>query len=210
MVAFFFWWGSTEITRIKGRGEFLCPTCGVLRPYRRRVVRRFFTLCSIPLFATQTLADHIECEICLGAVPPTALSGRPREPGGPQGAEPRQALLELLALVVCSGVGNAHSKLKAAVRAAAAFPGMEVREADMLRVCERVRSGGPYAVMHLPSAAGILTDADKRAFLQCAILVAVETKHLEKEWPTILAAARLLGLTPEQTSAILRDLRAGE
>lgn len=58
-------WGSRGKTTEVGTGQFFCPRCQCLRKYVRKDVGRYFTLYFIPLFKTSTVAEYIECQVCL-------------------------------------------------------------------------------------------------------------------------------------------------
>jgi hypothetical protein len=60
-----------------GAGQFHCPACGTLRPYKHRRIGRYFTVYFIPLFQIEKLAEYIECQVCHHVYPPEILHNKP-------------------------------------------------------------------------------------------------------------------------------------
>jgi hypothetical protein len=71
---FIIWWGSKAVEDQIGTGTFLCPHCCSETPFSRRKIARYFTLYSIPIFATDTLDDFVRCGSCHSAFPPGVLA----------------------------------------------------------------------------------------------------------------------------------------
>jgi len=74
--------GTTGVTYPKGGGSFRCPACARERPYRRKRIRRFFTVYFVPLVPLDLIAEFVECRACrgrfkvavIGTAPPTGCS----------------------------------------------------------------------------------------------------------------------------------------
>ncbi len=56
--------GTRGITLTGDAGDFFCPSCNDSHQYKRRKVRRFFTLYFIPLIPLDLLGEYIECQTC--------------------------------------------------------------------------------------------------------------------------------------------------
>jgi hypothetical protein len=57
-------WGSKGKEKTMESGQFLCPCCRCLRPYKHKKISKYFTLYFIPLFETKNLGEYIECQVC--------------------------------------------------------------------------------------------------------------------------------------------------
>ena len=65
-----------------GTGEFYCPACGDMRPYKRKRIGRYFTVYFIPVFQIEKLAEWLQCEVCQKVFPIEVLQHAP--PPNPQ------------------------------------------------------------------------------------------------------------------------------
>ena len=66
------------------RGEFSCPQCKKVRPYRYFQVPTYFTFLAAPLFKNGLVADYIECFYCKRQFAPSGVSLSPAEPNVPR------------------------------------------------------------------------------------------------------------------------------
>jgi hypothetical protein len=66
-------WGSRGKERELAKGEFFCPKCSDLRPYKQKRVSKYFTLYFIPLFETKNLGEYVECQVCSAGYDPQIL-----------------------------------------------------------------------------------------------------------------------------------------
>jgi zinc-ribbon family len=57
-------WGSRAKENVRATGEFYCPRCNETRTYKHKRLQRYFTLYFIPLFATSTIVEWVECLHC--------------------------------------------------------------------------------------------------------------------------------------------------
>lgn len=45
-------------------GEFYCPKCETLRPYKRKRRGRYLSLFFVPLIEVQKRGEYVECQVC--------------------------------------------------------------------------------------------------------------------------------------------------
>jgi hypothetical protein len=57
-------WGSKVREKEIVRGQFFCPACCDLKPYKCKKISKYLTLFSIPLFETQKLSKVVDCQVC--------------------------------------------------------------------------------------------------------------------------------------------------
>ena len=70
-------WGSRSREKEISSGQFYCPNCDTLRPYKFKRVGKYFTLYFIPLFETQKLGEYVECQYCHQTFEPKVLNYKP-------------------------------------------------------------------------------------------------------------------------------------
>lgn len=58
-------------------GQFNCPKCATLRPYKLIRVVNYFTLYFIPLFKTKKGREYVECQYCHQTFKPEVLDYKP-------------------------------------------------------------------------------------------------------------------------------------
>jgi len=57
-------WGSKGRRVTTAKGQFYCPGCRAMRPYKKKKAAKYFTLYFIPLFATENYGEYVECQTC--------------------------------------------------------------------------------------------------------------------------------------------------
>jgi len=66
-------WGSEGNGKENSQGQFFCPKCNLLRPYKHKQISKLSTLYFIPLFETKDLGEAVECQVCQNGFDPRAL-----------------------------------------------------------------------------------------------------------------------------------------
>ena len=66
-------WGSKEREKELSQGQFFCPKCNLLRPYKQKPVSKTFTPYFIPLFETKNPSEAVECQVCESGFDPKVL-----------------------------------------------------------------------------------------------------------------------------------------
>ena len=67
-------WGSKARQTTGQVGDFFCPSCKADCRYTTIKWSRYFTLYFIPLFPTETLSTHVQCNTCRGDFNPAVLT----------------------------------------------------------------------------------------------------------------------------------------
>jgi uncharacterized protein with PIN domain len=70
-------WGSKGREKTVTEGQFFCPNCNELRPYKLKKLGKYFTIYFVPLFQTEKLAEWVECQACGQQLKPKVLEYRP-------------------------------------------------------------------------------------------------------------------------------------
>ena len=68
----------------RSSGEFNCPNCNSLRPYKLKRYAKYFTLFFIPLFQIKNLGEQVECQKCFMSFKPKVLERSPKTQTGPK------------------------------------------------------------------------------------------------------------------------------
>jgi transcription elongation factor Elf1 len=76
-------WGSRGREKVISSGQFYCPKCNIMRPYKLKSVGRYFTLYFIPLFQTKKMGEYVECQFCHQAFKSEILDYRPHVQAAP-------------------------------------------------------------------------------------------------------------------------------
>ena len=95
-------WGSKNVEKITGQGTFHCPGCGREQGYKRKAIKRYFTLYFIPLFPMSTVAEFLSCDSCAGSYKLSVLDYNPKLLEDRQIKEFRECVRKVL-------VGAAHA-----------------------------------------------------------------------------------------------------
>src|SRR5262245_9185092 len=82
--------GTTEVDRVTGRGEFSCPNCDARRPYERRTRQAMWDVFFIPVLPLGPKIERIHCLLCQASFDAHLL--RSDSAGARQGAVLRHAL----------------------------------------------------------------------------------------------------------------------
>ncbi len=56
--------GTRGVTYTKDKGAFHCPNCATRQSFATKRVRRFFTLCFVPVLPLNLAGEYIECTSC--------------------------------------------------------------------------------------------------------------------------------------------------
>ena len=56
--------GTRGIKSTMDQGDFNCPQCEAIRPYKHKKVTNFFTLYFIPIIPLGRVGDYVECQSC--------------------------------------------------------------------------------------------------------------------------------------------------
>jgi len=72
-------YGTRGIKSTAEKGNFNCPACNAHSPYKKKRVRRFFTLYFIPLIPLDKMGEYVECDTCQATFDPEILTYDPAE-----------------------------------------------------------------------------------------------------------------------------------
>ncbi len=203
--------GTRGVTYGNGEGQFHCPDCDQMRPYKQKRVRRFFTLYFIPLIPLDLVGEYVECSGCGSSYKPAVLDYKPESsaPGPREEAAFRVAMRRVLVLMMLadgkveeSEVGTilgvlgglekrvvTRDEIDAEIRAAQAQPG------DIEGYCKTMQ--------------GVLNDAGKEMVIRAAYQVAnADGDFASAEKETLARIAGALGMSKSQFAGVLDQVKA--
>lgn len=204
--------GTRGVTTSAGDGEFHCPTCGQARHYRRRKVRRFFTLYFLPVVPLGVVGEYIECDGCKGTFKPELLSAPPSASGPPSAgeAEFHAAMKRVMVLMMLADGKIADGEIETIQRIYAKVAKRELSRADVdLEIAASQRDGRPLRD-YLASLVGRLNDDGKNTVMKAAYFVAAADGAVTDEETALLAElASALEMSPLSFRGILRGAAEG-
>lgn len=186
-------------------GEFHCPQCVALRPYRRAVVRRSLGLGSIKVPFGKA-GESIECEACLCTFRPEVLAFR----GDSTRAvlpEYQRTMKRLLALMVVVDGRVREPEIKIVRDIFKSLTGIALSRADVLEEAEAVHRTPMTAARYLAGVVGYLNDYGKEQVLRAAALVSHSDGFLHfRESDMVHRLAGVMKIDAARVDEILEEL----
>lgn len=210
MLYFVIVYGTRGITSVSGMGRFHCPACGQ-SAYRKKKVRRWFTLFWIPMIPLDAVGEYIECGKCMGTYELDILSYDPEA----ERAKLMTALRNVLRRTMykmCLASGGVDAREVDAIREIYAdVIGEELSEDDVSEQIadEMTNTTSVYDV--LQSCVDLFGPKTKECILAAAYSVAVADGELQPEEEKLLNNVGAgLRMTKDRFQAVLARLRADE
>lgn len=210
MYAFLFIiFGTKGITYSKGKGEFLCPQCGVLRDYNLKRVRRFFTLYFIPLVPLDMLGEYVECYGCDATWRPDVLtSGSEVAAGGADiEAEFRTTVRRVMVMMMLADGDIDPEEVEVIRGVFRDLSGREISAAEVQAEAAQVRTDDATIESYLASARVFLNNNGKEAVVKAAMMVAgADDRVDETERDLLDRIATALEITPAHFRGIAAEM----
>lgn len=206
--------GVRGVTYGAGSGEFHCPHCRSRGPYRRRRVRRFFTLYFIPVLPLGLAGEYVECERCQRKYEPDVLElgaagGPGAAPAAPR-ADLHAAIRRLLAAMATAYGPPDDRELSTARSVYRQVAGADLSAAELSAEVDRARRDGGDPCPALASLAGALDDQGREALIRAAWVVATADGELRVEERALLGrVAEALGMSRAHLRGVLEELVEG-
>ncbi|MEZ4236041.1 MAG: TerB family tellurite resistance protein [Myxococcota bacterium] len=197
--------GSRGVTSSGATGTFHCPTCGSGAPYRRKSVRRFFTLYFIPVIPLDKLADYVECTTCRGTFQPAVLDFDPTSQQAAFEAEFQRAVRGVaVKMMLADGVVEDDEVL--AVCALLEKVTGDAPTPDRIRAdAEAMRTDGRSVADYVASVRGGLNDRGKELVVRAALAIASsDGKISDTERLLLVEIGEALELTEAHLMGILQ------
>lgn len=203
-------YGTRGITYSAGSGQFHCPSCGPRQDYRKRRVRRFFTLYFIPLIPLDLRGEYVECRRCEGTFKPEILDWDPEKEKREFEAEFHRAVRQVMVLMMLADGAVDDQEVEMVRSLYRKITERDLEPEDVQREAEHIRSSG-LGLQETIGAVGPRLNAHGKAMVvKAAYLVAAADGHFADQERTLLGeVAGALEMTPEAFSAVLAELDQG-
>ena len=177
-------WGTSEVVRVTGRGEFLCSNCDARRLYERRTTQVRFNVFFIPLLPWGEKTVLVHCLTCQSAFQEDQL--RSDLPSTRHAAALRHALRRTAVRFMRAG-GQDPAERQAFQEAHLALTGEPLADGAVEAEIARAAADPRPLPEHLAAAAPHLRDAAKEGVLRAALAVAAPGGPLSAEERTLLS-----------------------
>ena len=126
--------GTKGLTLTGDSGDFFCPSCSTEQPYKRRKVRRFFTLYFIPIIPLDLLGEYIECQSCKNTFNDKVIDIKEELEANNKAfeAEYERIVKKSMAIMVLADGKVDDSEVEAMASIYTVITGKEANRADML------------------------------------------------------------------------------
>ena len=195
----FLFFGSRAVRQRLGEGEFMCPRCRTIRPYRLVRAQNHAHLYWLPLMKLGQAQEYVECGGCRAKFDPRVLGHAALDEGELRGALAQAALAAMVA--VARGPAPSSFERELIVEALAAVGGQRLEPDALTRLVEaesgdvalaagqlakiestlspRAREALMEAVLRVATAEGAMTPAQAEAVQRLAGALQVSSAHLK-------------------------------
>jgi tellurite resistance protein len=197
--------GVVPVTRTVGRGEFVCPECGVLRPYAHQRVQQRFAVFFVSVLPLDELGEYIECQHCDGTFRTAALEVE--APGAlMMSAEFRPAVLRVMLLMMLEDGRVQESEKRMIQDLYHRLTGRPLQRASLDEHLEAVVAARKSAVDYAGEVAPLLNEVGKELVLKAAFSVAVADGRIHPSERSLLERiGRALAMSPTHIRGVMAD-----
>jgi uncharacterized tellurite resistance protein B-like protein len=201
--------GTRAITRVKQKGAFHCPECGVKALYHWKRVRNWGQLYWIPILPGEILGEYVECQACRNTFRPGVLEYSDPEEGRRAFRASYQDGIKRVMVGMMLADGQADdAEFHLLQRIFLEIAGRELDGAE-LDAAVRAAADGEDLITALRKLEGDLNDQGKIAVYKAAYMVASADGALERpESELLLRIGTALRLSLHQMQEVARDLDA--
>jgi len=199
-------YGTRGITLTGDSGNFICPHCVGEQPYRRRKVRRFFTLYFIPLIPLNLVGEYVECKSCKNTYNDKVLELKERTESEENAfeAEYQRAVRRSMAIMVLADGKVEETEVNAMANIFGIITGKEVSYDDMLAEIEATKKEGLEIESYLKSINGLVNIKGKELIVRALISVAyADGEFDDEEKRTLIDAVAAMDISESQFEEIM-------
>jgi len=203
-------YGTRGLTLTGASGDFLCPSCGGEQPYKRKKVRRFFTLYFIPLIPLDLLGEYIECANCKNTYNDNVLELAASAEAEREAfeSEYERAIRKSMAIMVLADGVIDESEVDAMTDIFNSITGKEASREEMLSEIEATKKEGLSIERYLESINGLVNSDGKELVVKALISIAyADGEFDETEQKTLFEALSALDITESHFERIMNDFK---
>ncbi len=166
----FLFFGSRDVRQRLGEGEFMCPRCRTIRPYRLVRAQNHAHLYWVPLMKLGQAQEYVECGGCRAKFDPRVLGHGELDEGVQRGALARAALAAMVAVARGPAPSQHERELIAEVLAAAG--GQPLEPDAVTRLVDRESGDVALAAGQLAKIESTLSPRAREALMEAVLRVA--------------------------------------
>ena len=199
--------GTRGITTTRKRGQFHCPHCGPQR-YCHKGVRRFVTVCFIPLIPMNTVGEYVECEACGNTYHMDVLHYDPAVAQEQMRSYLFETLKQVMVQVLLADERVDDNEVATVLNVFRQVSGEELSETE-LRVEIRAAEASPEATLEkLVNLGAMLDDRAKEMIVKAALLVASSDGAIDaNERELIQHIAAAIEMSPAHMRGVIAELQ---
>lgn len=202
-----FFFGSHGVTTTKEKGAFFCPGCGTEQDYRRKTVRRFFTLYFIPTIPLDKLGEYVECQSCQGTYKVEVLSHGPAAAKAKLQAEFEKAVRRIMVLMMMADETIEEAEVAAILANYSRVTRREITEDDVWAEVRRARQEGEEVVSYAQQIAPHLNESGKELVMKAAMMVmAADGAFHQQELELLRTLGAALDMTRAHVTGLMSEL----
>ena len=166
----FLFFGSRAVRQRLGEGEFTCPRCRTIRPYRLVRAQNHAHLYWVPLMKLGQPQDYVECGGCRAKFDPRVLGQGALDEGELRGALARAALAAMVA--VARGPAPSQHERELMGAALGAVSGQRWEPEEVTRLVDGESGDVALAAAQLARIASTLSPRARESLMEAVLRVA--------------------------------------
>lgn len=202
--------GTRGLTLTGDSGDFYCPSCDSDHPYKRRKVRRFFTLYFIPLIPLDLLGEYIECQRCKNTYNDSVFSIREQAEAEREAfqSEYERAIKKSMAIMVLADGVVDDAEVEVMTNIYSSITGKETTEEEMRSEIEAAKNEGLSIESYLEQINGLVNESGKELVVRALINIAYADGDFdEEEQATLIKALSAMDISERQFDEIMDSFR---
>lgn len=198
--------GTTGIRSTMKNGNFSCPQCSAVKPYKHKKVTKFFTLYFIPLIPLGKAGEYVECQACRGTYVANILENNDLLNKDEYLAVYEHAIRHSMIQILLADGRIFESEIQMARNIINKFTHHEISIEELEQMIEIMRGNTEPISIYLSKVASSLNEHGKEIIIQCALAVATADGELDQtEIDKIMEMAKALGMSANHLKGILHE-----
>lgn len=201
--------GTRGVSSKVGEGNFNCPQCASVQPYKHKKSRRFFTLYFIPLIPLDTLGEYVECGTCRNTFIPRVLEFSPSKSNSNNEFQSiyEQAIKHSAILTMVADGKIEQSELVAVQSIINKFSHHDISLTELERQAKLAQLSPEPVDKYLSKIAPQLNEHGKEEIIKSAVAIALSDGHMdESELALIHEMGKALDMSPSHLKGILSEI----
>ena len=203
--------GTRGVNSTIKSGDFSCPQCQEIRPYRHRKVTKFFTLYFIPLIPYGSAGEYVECGNCKGTFVTRVLENRNDSQSNGNEEEEFMAIYEkairhsMVLIMLADGVIDDNEK-DMVLKIVNKFGSTTWTMLQLDNYIQKVKIQNEDITTYLKSVGPYLNEEGKETIIKCALAVADSDGYIDtSEKDMIYKMGEVLEMTKSHLKGIFSD-----